>query len=667
MDSKVLRFTIRVILVTASALANPAGALTLVDQGRSDYVILLTADAVEAEQFAAEELAVHIQSMSGVRLPVVRDSGEPAPQRTVLLGISEALNKADPSLKELNFRAEEYVIRISGQHVIIAGGRPRGTLYGVYALLEDYLGCRWYAPDTTVVPRRETIRLSGLDVRGRPWFEYRDPWMYAGHIHSIWWREHFVPEFVARTRNSGNQIATHVHPITDKHGGYFHVPRIGHNFSALVPARKYAAEYPEYFALHEGKRIVEGDMDLCVTHPDVIRIAADTMGQWMRADPDAEVFTLAQGDTSRVCQCDRCLETYKRYSTRPGIDLGHLQAWGGLAGRNLHFANQVAKILEKQFPKNRIGIWAYQPSRNPPRNIKAHRNVFIWFNPIEMCECHPIGRGPINRRSPINPGFFGVRNDSASYYQPGGMYESRFLDFCNGIRQWQQIAKDQPVYIFHPSFLSYKWPMDLLIIDETVRTYRDLGVQGVLIDSIMDIQSGFGFCRYWLWAQALRNPDFDAHWGLRQFLDVYYGAAAPHIDRFIRLASNPRMYQPLDEKQLDTWVGSRPRDAQERARVKHGCHLQMRRLTHDAIEQAYELFEKALKATEADARSRRHVESARMVLQYKMLKQLPPADLRLKAEAASLLSLTKKMEIPSIEYLPFAEYERNLRERIGEW
>ena len=99
MDSKVLRFTIRVILVTASALANPAGALTLVDQGRSDYVILLPADAIEAEAFAAEELAVHIQSMSGVRLPVVRDSGEPAPQRTVLLGMSEALNKADPSLK----------------------------------------------------------------------------------------------------------------------------------------------------------------------------------------------------------------------------------------------------------------------------------------------------------------------------------------------------------------------------------------------------------------------------------------------------------------------------------------------------------------------------------------------------------------------------------------
>ncbi len=562
---------------------------------------------------------------------------------------------------------EEYVIRLSGQNLIFAGGRPRGTLYGVYALLEDYLGCRWFAPDTTVIPRRETIKLSRLDVRGRPWFEYRDPWMYAGHIYSIWWREHFVPEFVARTRNSGNQIAEHVHPIAKRHGGYLHVPRIGHNFSGLVTAHKYADEHPEYFPLRDGRRLARGgDLDRCVTNPDVIRIAAETLRQWMLADPEAQIFTLAQPDVSEICQCGRCVEAYRRYTARPGSGSDHMAAFGGLAGRNLHFANQVARIREKEFPRKRIGVWAYQPSRNPPRNIKAHRNVFVWFNPLEMCDCHPIGRGPINRRSPINPGFFGVPNDSAgkSYYQPGGMYEAKFLDFCNGIRQWQLIADKQPVFVFQPGGSVYGWPVDLLTLGETVRTYRDLGVQGVLIDAITDIQSGLGFCRYWLWSQLLRNPDFDAEWGLRQFLDAYYGDAAVHVDAFILLASNPRMYGPVDERYADIWSG---RDDLERARLVYGCRLSSRRLTHAAIEQAYALFEKALKATETDTRSRRHVQAARMLLQYVMLKWLPPDDPRLKAEAAGLMSLARELEMPSIEFTPLGEYERNLRQRIGDW
>ncbi len=99
----------------------------------------------------------------------------------------------------------------------------------------------------------------------------------------------------------------------------------------------------------------------------------------------------------------------------------------------------------------------------------------------------------------------------------------------------------------------------------------------------------------------------------------------------------------------------------------YGCKLSSRRSTRAAIEQAYELFEKALKATEADSRSKRHVEAARMLLQYVMLKQLPPEDRRLKAEAANLMSLAKELEMPSIEWTPLGEYERKLRERIGGW
>ena len=36
--------------------------------------------------------------------------------------------------------------------LIIAGGNEKGTLYGVYTFLEEYLGCRMYSPECKIDP-----------------------------------------------------------------------------------------------------------------------------------------------------------------------------------------------------------------------------------------------------------------------------------------------------------------------------------------------------------------------------------------------------------------------------------------------------------------------------------------------------------------------------------
>ena len=43
---------------------------------------------------------------------------------------------------------EAFHIYYKAPRLYIAGGGARGTLYGVYAFLETYLGWRWFAPDT---------------------------------------------------------------------------------------------------------------------------------------------------------------------------------------------------------------------------------------------------------------------------------------------------------------------------------------------------------------------------------------------------------------------------------------------------------------------------------------------------------------------------------------
>ena len=622
-------------LLVLLACAAQVAALDLVVDGRSDYVIVLAVDAIPAEKFAAEELVLHLEKMSGVKLPIVTDA-EPLPSHAILLGRTRFLKELGVEAQWHQFGKEGYLLRVTGDHLIIAGGQPRGVLYGVYALLEDYLGCRWFAPDTSFIPQRKTIELAELidldpylapDVTGTPAFEYRDPKMYVAWMVSTWWRDYFDPKYVTRTRNSGSYLNASVHPIDERHGGRFKIPHFGHNLSQLVPANEFAAAHPEYFSLYEGKRDTEGDLELCLTHPDVVRIAAETLLGWMQADPDADMFFIGQSDTHRHCQCERCKAACDRY-TPPGKPVSE-PGYGGLAGRNLQFVNQVATILEDEFPNMRIGTFAYGATRNPPANITAHPNVVVWYCPIERCGCHPLDRGPINRS---------------------------FYHLADGIKKWRQISRQVYLYDYN------RGPCSLLTIAETVRAARRLGVNGVMVDAIPDIQTGFGFLSYWMWMQSLRRLDWDADQGLREFLAAYYGAAGPHVDGYIRLLANPRNYEPLPAETANIWTGA---DSPKRQDLVYGCHVQKRRLTDEAIEEGYVLFERARNATANDPKARRHVAAARILLQFAMFRLLSGDDPRFKDEAIEFLRVAKEVGLDRVEGKPIAAYRDRLSKKLG--
>ena len=74
--------------------------------------------------------------------------------------------------KVSNFGADAYTIKSDGEGVKITGSNERSVWYGLYDLLERRGGCHWFW-DADVVPHRDSIDLSGLDVREEARFEYR--------------------------------------------------------------------------------------------------------------------------------------------------------------------------------------------------------------------------------------------------------------------------------------------------------------------------------------------------------------------------------------------------------------------------------------------------------------------------------------------------------------
>ena len=84
--------------------------------------------------------------------------------------------------------------------IVIAGGRRRGTMYGVYTLL-DRLGFRWYTNRKTWFPEGAALRLTPVDEVGGPVFMYREPFI----------NEAFDADWAART-DPGDPSCRELHP-----------------------------------------------------------------------------------------------------------------------------------------------------------------------------------------------------------------------------------------------------------------------------------------------------------------------------------------------------------------------------------------------------------------------------------------------------------------------
>jgi len=358
------------VLLVLGACDVKAQDLVLAEQGRSAYRIVLADDASPSTRHGAEELQTFVQQMTGVKLPIVSDR-EPQGPREIVLGKSSRLRdlKVDVDFKSLGH--EGYVIRTVGPHLMIAGGALRGTMYGVYGLLEDHLGCRWFAPGVSRIPKCDRLVLPRIDEKKVPALEYREPFTC----------DCFDGDWCAR-----NRVNSSSGRLEAKHGGKI---RFGngffcHTFANLVPPGTYFKDHPEYFSLVKGKR-QDGYAQLCCTNEEVIRLCTEGVLKGMRADPEGFVFSVSQNDTDKHCECDKCQALAK--------------AEGSEGAPVLALVNRVAEAVEKEFPDTAVEPLAYQWTRHPPKTLRPRPNVIVRLCSIECCFSHPLATcdSPANR------------------------------------------------------------------------------------------------------------------------------------------------------------------------------------------------------------------------------------------------------------------------------
>ena len=220
------------------------GVASLARDSKAEYVVVSASGATEAETYAARELADYLGKITGATIPVVAENKATIAPHKLFVGWTDFA--AQHKVEAAQLGEEEWVIRTVESDLVIVGGRPRGTLYGVYAFLERELGCHWLDHNTEVVPRIPKLRLEKLDRRGKPAFWYRS-------IYTT-----FQTDRALQAALSARNMANSPSPggLTAKHGfavGYGS-PGSCHTFAAY--AQNFPADRPEYLSMNkQGKRV----------------------------------------------------------------------------------------------------------------------------------------------------------------------------------------------------------------------------------------------------------------------------------------------------------------------------------------------------------------------------------------------------------------------------
>ncbi|MEM3011557.1 MAG: DUF4838 domain-containing protein [Candidatus Bathyarchaeia archaeon] len=495
-----------------------------------NWDIVVKSTAIPSEKYAAQEFQNLFRQATRIHLPI--HETEETISNHVFIGENSALDECDVKIDVSNLGEEGFRVVIRKDFIAIVGGKPRGTLYGVYQFLEDEMGIRFLTYDHTHVPDCSKLVIPLREYTYKPPFIFR--WSYYAEN-----SKH--PEFAARLRV--NTVTT-----DEKLGGKTGQNLISHSFHLLVPFSKYGEKHPEYYALIDGVRDTNTAWhgpQLCVTNPDVIKIAAESAIRIIKEHPGIKNVSVSQADTDRYCRCDRCQAINQREGTPMGSQLA--------------FVNAVAEQVEKAYPEVKVGTLAYWYTRKPPKTIRPRHNVQIQLCSIECCTLHPID-------DPNCP---------------------RNREFCHDVDEWSKICDDIWIWNYNTNFTAYDLPFpNLRSIGPNVRYFLRKKAKGVFMQANGNGTSGeLSDLRNYLISRMLWNPNLDDQKLIVEFVQLHYKTAAQPILEYINMLH----------------------DNAEKLGVHPGCFPKPEEvgLNPEIARKALEYFDKALKmASDEEVRAR---------------------------------------------------------------
>lgn len=330
-----------------------------------------------------------------------------------------------------------------------------------------------------------------------------------------------------------------------------------HTFDKILPSAEFGESHPEYYSYINGERRPGAASQWCLTNPEVFEIVAHRVDSIFRANPDKKMISISQNDGNFTnCTCPAC----KALDEQEG---------GTPSGSLIHFLNKLAA----RFPDKEFSTLAYLFTMHPPKQVKPLPNVNIMLCDIDC-----------RREVPLT--------DNASGQ-----------DFMRAMEGWSKISDNIFVWDYGINFDCYLSPFpNFPILQKNMQLFKDHHVT-MHFSQIAGSKCGtFTEMRAYIVSKLMWNTQQDVDSLMKQFMQGYYGAAAPYLYQYEKLLEGA-----LLGSGQDLWIFDSP--------VSHKKGM----LNAHCLKRYNELFDQAEKAVADSPKLLDRVRIERLTLQYSEL------------------------------------------------
>ena len=439
--------------------------------------------------YAANELARFLSEITGAAWPVVYSPAG----RCIRVAASDCEAMG----------AESISIKARDGSIEITGGYPRGVIYAVYEFLER-LGCKWFSNEACNIPKRSRLCFPETDYSFTPQLEYRDIINYDIGLGSYGVRNKYNGIFINADPAQGGKVA--YYPFV-------------HTFDTLMSHEEYFDEHPEYFSMVNGERYCERSdwgsrTQLCLTNPDVKRICAERVEEWIAGHPEATIFSVSQNDYYNPCDCPECTKLNEEEGSR--------------SGPLIHFVNYIAERIGKKHPNVVIDTLAYQWTRKAPKHVKPLPNVCVRLCSIECCFAHPL------RTCEADMGFFNKSEKVQTFQQD--------------LEEWARISDRLYIWDYVVNFRHYLLPFpNFYVLKDNINYLIENNVKGIFEEAAPSYGhpgQEFAELRSWVLGKLLWDPSLDTDELVHEFIAGYYKSASDPVREYFHLIHDAAAADP---------------------------------------------------------------------------------------------------------------------------
>lgn len=429
----------------------------LADNGRSDYKIVIPADAEPVEKQAATEFQKYVLASSNANLPIVTDATAPTiGDKFISIGDTTLFQGLHIDVSNLN--GDGFVIKSQGDTVVIKGSRGRGTLYGVYDFLEKVIGVRFLWQNKEVVPSMPTIQLHQMDITEIPDFALRS--FYSGEVMND-------VSFASKMRMVAPRQTVDV--SAQAHGGVYGNDIAGdfHSYGFWLPYSKYSDKgWHSEIVVGSGRQPVlsnglndDGTINKELEESVVLEFIKNIKA-YLLEHTDVTYVNLCQDDNQNYSRNENCMRQYELF--------------GGFSGQMVVFTNAIAKEIDDWLVsigdtrKMYYNMLAYQYTLAAPVDVSVDSKGNKTFTPKNQLAvprhnvCIMI--------APVEASY----NEQLRTTREG----STNADVYANIEKWQSIAKNFAIFDYNVQFNEpLIWFPVFEVLKPNLELYKEIGAR----------------------------------------------------------------------------------------------------------------------------------------------------------------------------------------------